>query len=100
MKKKILSALLIALAMTGSFYVGTTRAKTEVVTETVTETVEVVPDGYIKLEDCIPLADINGYFYDDYDYLCFELGDFGNQLDDPNNTSYAEICKKIPRDYN
>ena len=81
----------------GSYFIGTTQAETITEVQTVTETkevekvVEVVPDGYIKLDECIPLEDIAYCFIDNDDYICFELKDIGYQLDDSSNRSYADI---------
>lgn len=57
---------------------------------------EVVPDDYIRLDQCIPLSDINGKFVDADGYTCVEIGDFGNQLDDPENAKYSEVLAKLP----
>lgn len=86
-----------------AYWLGTTQAETvtKIHTRTVTDVkevekvVEVVPDGYIALEDCIPLEDIACYFIDGYDYPCFELKDVGNQLDNPDNKSYTEIMEGL-----
>lgn len=51
----------------------------------------IIPDGYLPLPECIPIQDVAGYFYDEYGYLCFELGDYGNQLDCPENWTYENI---------
>lgn len=48
------------------------------------------------LPNVIPVEDLYGYFYDSDDYLCFELGDYGNQYDNPNGISYDSICEKLP----
>lgn len=58
-----------------SYIAGTTQAKTGTVTKTITKEVEVIPDNYISLDKCIPLDDVCGWYYDKYDYICFELGD-------------------------
>lgn len=52
--------------------------------QTTEKIVEVMPDGYIKSDDYIPLEDIACCFVND-GYICFELKDVGNQLDDINN---------------
>lgn len=70
----------------GSYYLGTTQ------TETITK--EVVPPGYIKLNDCIPLEDIACCYIND-GYITFELKDIGYQLDDTNNRSYSNIMKAL-----
>ena len=56
---------------------------------------EVVPDAYIKLDDCIPLEDIAYCFIDNSDYICFELKDIGYQLDDISNRSYTDIMNDL-----
>lgn len=79
-----------------SYMTGTTQTKTETVTKTVTKEVEVIPDNYISLDKCIPLDDVCGWYYDKYDYICFELGDIGKQLDNPNGKSYNDIIADLP----
>ena len=83
MKKKLLQITAVAILIAAAFFVGrtTTEKKT-------------VPEGYIKLDDCIPLEDIASYFILD-GYPCFELKDFGNQLDNPNNRSYQDIMNSL-----
>ncbi|UVN02449.1 MAG: hypothetical protein [Bacteriophage sp.] len=84
MKKKLVMLLVMALLVTIAYHIGTAQADT------------IVPDGYIRLDECIPLDDIAYYFIDNYDYPCFELKDTLYQLEDRNNASYEEIMKKIP----
>lgn len=79
-----------------SYIAGTTQAKTGTVTKTITKEVEVIPDNYISLDKCIPLDDVCGWSYDKYDYICFELGDIGKQLDNPNGKSYNDIIADLP----
>lgn len=86
----------IGIMLTGAYLLGTTRAETAIETQKVIETVEVIPDGYIALNECIPLSDVACYFIDGYDYPCFELKDVGNQLDDDLNRSYADIMSGLP----
>lgn len=95
--KMIRKGILIAGLLTSAYLLGTCQVKTETVTEIkeVEKVVEVVPDGYIKLTECIPLKDIGCYFINSYDYPCFELKDVGNQLDDPDNRSYEDIMKDM-----
>lgn len=76
-----------------AYQLGTRQADTVTVTEV--KTVEVIPDDYISLDECIPLEDVAGYFIDEYDYPCFELKDVGYQLDDSENASYAEIMETL-----
>lgn len=73
-----------------SYIAGTTQVKTETVTKTITKEVEVIPDNYISLDD------VCGWYYDKYDYICFELGDIGKQLDIPNGKSYNDIIADLP----
>ena len=91
MKKKILTITLFAVVAVSSFAADTTQTKTK----EVEKVVEVIPNGYIKLEECIPLEDVACYFINGYDYPCFELKDVGNQLDNPDNRSYEDIMKEL-----
>lgn len=74
------------------FLLGTTQAPIETKAY---EVREVIPEGYVKIEDCIPLEDIAYWFIDSNDYICFELKDVGNQLDNPKNKSYKEIVNNL-----
>ena len=56
----------------------------------------VIPDGYIKLTECIPLQDISCTWTNEYDYLCVEIGDYGKQLDNPSNATYESVLSDIP----
>lgn len=67
-----------------AFLLGTTQAK------------EVIPDGYIALNECIPLEDIACYFIDEYDYPCFGLKDVATQYNADNTRSYADIMSHLP----
>lgn len=87
MKKKLVTALLFTTVAISSYALGTTQGK-------VTK-IHTIPKGYIALEECIPLDDISCYYINGYGYPCFELGDIGNQLDDPRNTSYDKILSKL-----
>ena len=49
----------------------------------------------IPLENCIPLEDIAYCYINENGYICFELADIGNQLDNPNNRSYIEIMESL-----
>lgn len=92
MKKAIKTIGIIGvmtILLCGAYISGTTQAKT------ITVEKEVIPDGYISLDECIPLEDIACYFIDGYDYPCFELKDVGNQLDNPNNRSYVDIMEGL-----
>lgn len=103
MKKAILKGItvfFITLIMIGTSYAsyklgvqngieqGFQKGKQEVKT--------VIPDGYIKLTDCVPLEDICAKFTDEYDYQCLIIGDYGKQLDNPDNMPYEEVLKDIP----
>ena len=99
MKKSIKTIGIIAtmvIISVCSYIVGTMQAKTETVTKTVIKEVEVIPQNYISLDKCIPLDDVCGWYYDKYDYICFELGDIGKQLDNPNGKSYNDIISDLP----
>lgn len=97
--KRIFKAIGTIGAMTillyGAYLLGTTQAETITEIKEVEKVVEVIPDNYIPLDECIPLSDIACYFIDGYDYPCFELKDIGNQLDNPNNRSYADITESL-----
>lgn len=90
--KTIGTIAIIVIMSVCSYIAGTTQAKIE----TVTKEVEVIPDNYISLDKCIPLDDVCGWYYDKYDYICFELGDIGKQLDNPNGKSYNDIIADLP----
>lgn len=81
MKKKIIQLSAVAVLIAAAFIIGRT-------------TTETIPEGYIKLDDCIPLEDVACYSYKD-GYPCFELKDVGNQLDDPSNRSYEDIMNVV-----
>lgn len=85
--KKIVKLFVIGIMIIGSYFLGTTQGKTEIITY--------IPDDYIALDQCIPLEDIACGFIGQYDYPCFELKDVGNQLDDPNNRSYIDIMESL-----
>ena len=72
-----------------AYLLGTAQA------ETVIETREVIPDGYIALNECIPLADIAYYFIDDDGYPCFELKDVATQYNADNTRSYSDIMESL-----
>lgn len=86
----------IGIMLVCAYLIGTTQAETVIETQKVIETVEVIPDGYIALNECIPLSDVACYFIDGYDYPCFGLKDVVNQLDDDRNRSYADIMNDLP----
>lgn len=85
----------MAILLCGAYWLGTTQAETMTAVQTVTKIKEVIPDNYIPLDECIPLEDVACYYIDGYDYPCFELKDIGNQLDNPNNRSYADIMENL-----
>ena len=89
MKKSIVNIVTMGILLVCAYFLGTTQA------ETVTEIKEVIPDGYIMLDECIPLEDIAFCYMNGYDYPCFVLGDITHQFDDDNNRSYAEIMENI-----
>lgn len=95
MKKTIGKIAAMGIILVCAYLLGTTRAETVIETQKVIDTVEVIPDGYIALNECIPLSDIACYFIDGYDYPCFELKDVGNQLGDDHNCSYADIMEDL-----
>lgn len=81
--KKIIGIIVsVGILVSGSFYLGITQSK-------------VVPNGYIALEDCIPLEDISYCYIGPYDYPCFEIGDITNQFDDFGNRSYEDIMDNL-----
>lgn len=83
------------ILLVGAYWLGTTQAETITEIKVVEKVVEVVPDGYIPLEECIPLADIAYYFIDEHNYPCFELRDTMYQLDNPSNRSYDDIMNDL-----
>lgn len=91
-KKSELAAIVVLCIFLGWFF-GIANPRTEVEAVEVEKIVEVIPDGYVPLNECIPLEDINGYFYNEDDYLCFELADVGNQLDKYENWTYQNIIR-------
>lgn len=84
-----IGAMIILLC--GAYLLGTTQAKTITVEKEVEKRAEVVPNGYIALEKCIPLEDVACCYISDTGYHCFELKDTKYQLNNPNNKSYADI---------
>lgn len=81
----------LTILLCSAYWLGTTQANT-VTAEMPTK---VVPDGYIKLDECIPLEDIAYFYTNENGYLSFELKDIGNQLDNPDNKSYEDIMKQL-----
>lgn len=76
--KDIIFLIIISIMLFGAYRLGTTQAKVE--TKETIKTVEVIPEGYISINDCIPLEDIACWYVDNYDYPCFSLKDVGYQL--------------------
>lgn len=93
--KIIISIIIVIIMLVCAYLLGTTQAETITEVQTVINTVEVIPEGYIPLDECIPLSDIACYFIDGYDYPCFELGDYTHQFDDDNNRSYKDIMDEL-----
>ena len=85
----------MGIILAGAYLLGTTRAETVIETQKVIETVEVIPDGYIALNECIPLEDIACYFIDEYDYPCFALKDVATQYNADDTRSYADIMSQL-----
>lgn len=83
--KKSIKIAVIAIMLVCAYLLGTTQAETK----------EVIPAGYIPLNDCIPLADIACYFIDEYDYPCFELKDVATQYNEDHTRSYADIMLQL-----
>lgn len=83
----IIATITIMLIL--AYWLGTTQAETITEVQTVTEVREVIPDGYI------PLHDIACCFINYNGYLCFELKDVKNQLDNKHNRSYADIMDRL-----
>lgn len=103
MKKSIEKIGIIAIMgimLIGAYLLGTTQTKTVTETKTIiktnTTTKEVIPDGYIAIENCIPLEDIAGWYYDKYDYLTFSLKDTTRQLNSFHGKSYDDIIADLP----
>lgn len=91
--KDIIFLIVVSAMLFGAYHLGTTQAQVE--TKETIKTVEVIPEGYISINDCIPLEDIACWYVDNYDYPCFSLKDVGYQLDDVNYRSYTDICGSL-----
>lgn len=94
--KTIGKITVITTMLVYAYLLGTTCAETVTETQKVIETVEVIADGYIALNECIPLSDVACYFIDEYDYPCFELKDVATQYNADNTRSYADILSQLP----
>ena len=94
--KTIGTVATMGIMLVCAYTIGTTRAETVIETQKVIETVEVIPNGYIALNDCIPLEDVGCWFMDGYDYPCFELKDVATQYNADNTRSYTDIMAQLP----
>ena len=98
MKRTIKTIGIIAtmgIMLVSAYLLGTTQAETVTEIQTVTETREVIPAGYIPLDECIPLTDIACYFIDNEDYPCFELKDVATQYNANNTRLYSDIMESL-----
>lgn len=94
--KTIVKISAIGIALATAYKIGTTRVETVIETQKVVDTVEVIPDGYIALNECIPLSDVACWFMDGYDYPCLELKDVATQYNADNTLSYTDILSELP----
>lgn len=83
----------IGTIMVGAYLFGTTQADTVTIAKEVqaVQYVEVIPDGYIRLSDSIPLKDIDSYFVNSDGAICIQLKRLGNQLGNESNRSYEDL---------
>lgn len=95
--KAIGTIITMGIMLICAYWLGTIQAETVRPVQAVTETKEVIPDGYIPLDECVPLQDIACCFINDNGYLCFELKDTKNQLDNKHNRSYADIVNELEK---
>lgn len=56
---KIITIVTIGIALACGYFMGIIHTETPVYAQTMTETQETIPDGYIPLDECIPLEDIS-----------------------------------------
>lgn len=96
--KTIVKISAIGIVLATAYKIGTTQAETVIETQKVVDTVEVIPDGYIPLNEAIPLSDVACYFIDGYDYPCLELKDVATQYNADNTRSYADILSELPNE--
>lgn len=89
--KTIGTAATMVIIAAGSYLLGTSQAKTVTEVRTVGKAVEVVPDGYMQLNKCVPLEDIACYYVNEDGYTFIGLKDAGNQLDTVSNASYTDV---------
>ena len=94
--KTILKIAVIGTMLASADLLGTTCTETVIETQKVIETVEVIPDGYIGLNEAILLEDVACWFMDGYDYPCFELKDVATQYNADNTRSYSDIMEQLP----
>ena len=93
--KTIGTVATMVIIAAGSYLLGTSQAKTITKVRTVEKAVEVVPDGYMPLNKCIPLEDIACYYVNEDGYTFIGLKDVGNQLDDKDNASYVDVLSNV-----
>lgn len=79
MKKSINTIAIMGIMMILSYLLGTTQAETIPEVQTVTETMEIVPDGYIPLDDNIVDMD---------SVIDFSATEYGLQLYFEDGTGY------------
>lgn len=89
--KAIGTVATMVIIVAGSYLLGTSQAKTVTEVRTVEKAVEVVPDGYMQLNKCVPLEDITCYYVNEDGYTFIGLKDVGNQLDTVSNASYTDV---------
>ena len=93
--KTIGTVATMVIIAAGSYLLGTSQAKTVTEVRTVEKAVEVVPDGYMPLNKCIPLEDVACYYVNKDGYTFIGLKDVGNQLDNVSNASYTDVLSGI-----
>lgn len=93
--KTVGTAIILGFLFVCAYLLGTTQVITVIEVKEVEKVVEVVPDGYIALEHCIPLEDIACYYRNDSGYLCMELKDIQYQLDDIHNNAYMDVLEGL-----
>lgn len=93
--KTVGTVIIFGFLFVCAYLLGTTQVTTVIEVKEVEKVVEVVPDGYIALEHCIPLEDIACYYLNDAGYLCVELKDIQHQLDDTHNNAYMNVLEGL-----
>lgn len=91
--KTIRTITTVGILLISAYILGTTQSNITKVNTSENDVV-IVPDDYIKLDECIPLKDIACYYMHD-GYICFELKDISKQLDNKDNKSYVDIIKNL-----